>query len=235
MSYRMPIRASQDCRWNEKAVENGEAHRNSFPSPITSGRNCARHDHEGSANRDRRPNTEKTETGAYADELRHQSQKVAEHQVAHGEKAPELPETIEDQFSVTPVRDGSQAHRHFLHDKPHQERQNDKWYEKSDSVPRTVCRVGKHARSVVLAEKDEDSRPDQKPEQAYAAEFLRSAALSPGASHLPPVPSAVHILMSQKGCEFGRCRGSGGGFRGWVRVDIWGSAGIVFGAVHGLT
>ena len=107
VSHRMPIRSSQNCRWNKEAIEDGETHRDSFPGPITPGRDCTRHNKEGAQHGQGRWYAEKAKTRAHGDEFRNQRQQVANNQIGHGEKAPELPETIEDQFGVTPVRDGT--------------------------------------------------------------------------------------------------------------------------------
>ncbi len=78
------------------------------------------------AHRNHRPNAEKTQAGANADEFRDERQKIPQDQIAHREESPESSETVEDQFGVPPMRDGAQPHSHLLHDKTHQEREHDK-------------------------------------------------------------------------------------------------------------
>src|SRR5580704_7564711 len=134
----MPIRASQNRRRNKKTIEDGQGHRDSFPGPIPPGSNRARHDHKRSSDRKRRTNAKKSKTRPHPDKFRHQRQEIPQHQIAHGKKTPEFSEAIEDQFRMSPVRDGAQPHRHFLYYVSHYEREHHKWNKKSDPVSSAV-------------------------------------------------------------------------------------------------
>src|SRR5580704_1473854 len=192
----MPIRTSQNRRRNKKAIEDGQAHRYSFPGPIPPGSNCARHDHKRPADRDNRTNAEETKARAHPNKFRNKRQEISQHQIAHGEKTPELSETIEDQLRMSPVSDGSQSHGHFLHHVPHYEREHHKRNKKSDSISSAVRRIGKHAGRIVLTQKNQHSRPDQKPEQAHTTEFFCATPFPSSAGYFPTVARAVHILVS---------------------------------------
>ena len=57
--------------------------------------------------------------------------------------------------------------------------------------------VGKHARRIIFAQEDENSRADQKPQQPEASERL-GPALPSGARHFPAVASAIDVLVGEK-------------------------------------
>ena len=207
----VPIGTRENRRGNKKAVENGEAERDSFPGPIAAGGDGGDDDDERAAYGDRRTHAEKAQAGAYADELRDQSEKISEDQIAHGEKAPEFSEAIEDEFGVAAMSDGAEAHRHFLHDESHHKSEHDERNEKADAVARAVRGIGKHAGSVVLTEENEHSGADQKPQQAEAPERFGTPFRS-GARHFPAVASAIHVFVGDETDQFRRCGGRHGGF-----------------------
>jgi hypothetical protein len=95
------------------------------------------------------------------------------------------------------VGNGSEAHRHFLHDESHDKGEHDKRNEEADAVAGAIRGVGQHAGCVVFTEEDENSGADEKPEQAKAAEFF-GTALGSRASYCPAVTSAIHILVSDE-------------------------------------
>src|SRR5579863_1251009 len=159
----VPIGARQNRRGNKKAVEDGEAERNSFPGPIAASGDGGDDDDERATHGDGGTNSEKAQTSPNADEFRDESEKIAENQITHGEKAPKFSEAIEDQFGVAAMRDGSEAHRHFLDDEAHNKSEHDEGNEEADAVARAVRGVGQHAGGIVLAKKDENSRADQQP------------------------------------------------------------------------
>src|SRR5689334_16440281 len=121
---------------NEKAVEDCKGHRHAFPSPVAPRRNRRENSQQSNSNRDPGPHSEKSQPRADTDEFRDQSQKVSQHQIAHGEKSPEFAEAIENQFRMTAVCYGSQANRHLLNHEPHHEGENDERQKKSHTKAR---------------------------------------------------------------------------------------------------
>ncbi len=112
--------------------------------------------------------------------------------------------------------------------------EHDERNEEADAVARAVRGVGKHAGSVVFAEEDENSRADQKPQQAEAAERF-GAPFPTRARHFPAVASAIHVLVSDEADQFRSRGGRDGGFRGRMGRLASEEAGIFLASVHGLT
>ena len=111
---------------------------------------------------------------------------------------------------MTPVSDGAESHSHFLDDETDRKREDDKGNEKADAETGTRGGVRKHARGIVLTEKDEDAGANEKPEKADASQPIRSGALPASTRHTPAISRAIHILMSQKADQVaGNGRGSG--------------------------
>ena len=107
------------------------------------------------------PNAKKSEPGAYADKFCHKREKISEDQIAHGEKAPEFSETVEDKFRMSAMRNCAEAHRHFLNNETDRESEDDERNEKADAEARAGRGIGKHTRRVILAKKNEDPGPNQ--------------------------------------------------------------------------
>ena len=163
--------------------------------------------------------TEKSKTGADADKFGDQRQEISQHQVAHGEEAPEFSEAVEDKFGMAAMSDRTQAHGHFLHDEADQECEHDEGKEKADAKTRAGGGIRKHAGRVIFAEENQYSRADEQPEQAesFQTSWRRALGLA-GASDLPAVAGAIYILVGQEMGQVFRSGRCGGGFRGGVRV-----------------
>ena len=111
---------------------------------------------------------------------------------------------------MPPVGDRAQANSHLLNDETHQKCERDERNKESDAESRARGGVRKHARRVVLAEKDQDAGPDEKPEHAEPAESLRSPTLPPGPGDSPAVPGAIQVFMSQQADQVASDGGRGG-------------------------
>ena len=172
------------------------------------------------ADRDIRTDAEKAQPGAHADKFRDEREEISQHQVAHREKSPETPEAVEDQLGMAAMGDRTETHGHFLDDEPYQERKDHEGNEKTDSETRARGRIGKHARRVVLAEEDEDARPDEQPEHSESTEKPRTALFEPGTGHLPAIARAIHVFMRQLADQLSCSRRTSGGFRGGMSVAI---------------
>src|SRR6516162_11701696 len=97
----------QQRRRNEQAVEDGQTHGDSFPSPVAACRNRSDYDCKSCAHCKHWTDAEKSQAGTNPDEFRDQGQKVSENQVGQGEKSPEFTEAVEDQLCVPPVSYGA--------------------------------------------------------------------------------------------------------------------------------
>ena len=113
-------------------------------------------------------NAEESQAGADGDELGDQGEKVADHEVDHREPSPERTEAVEDEFGVSAMGGGAEAHGHFLNDAGHDEGEDDEGKEEADAVAGSGGGIGQHAGAVVLSEHDEDAGTDEQPEQPGA-------------------------------------------------------------------
>ena len=181
----------QQGRRNEQQVEHGQPHQYALPGRIAL--KSQRADHEQDADPDRQPGRHAEIEAARLDrdELGDQRQQIAEHEVAHGEIAPERAEALKDEFGMAAMRRRAEPHRHFLNHERHQESEQDEGGEKADAIGRAGGRVGDHARAVVLAEHDQHARPRQQPEQPQRS--LCRAALQ----HFQTVLRPQDILVSE--------------------------------------
>src|SRR5262249_11842502 len=109
--------------------------------------------------------------------------------------APKRAETGKDQLGVSAVGNGSQPNGHLLDDGRHHKSEDDERKKKANSETSTGGGVGKHARAVVFAEHDQDSGPQQQPQQAK----LRKRSASPSCSEDPiAIAGARHIFMGDR-------------------------------------
>src|SRR5580658_5509064 len=136
---------------------------------------------------------------------------------------------------MAPVSDRSQANRHFLDHQAHQKSEHHKWKKKSDAEPRAGGGIGKHARGIVLAEKNEHAGSDQKPEYAQTAESFCAASLPARAGHAPAVSGAIQVLVSEQAAQFARGGRRGGDLRGGVGGPVSQRAGVFLSSGHELT
>src|SRR5271154_5139500 len=125
---------------NKQAVKNREAQHDSLPGPVAAGSNRPDHDHKRSTHCNLRRNAEETEAGADSDELGHEGEKISDNEIAHGEKAPEAPEAVEDKLGMAPVRNRAEPHGHLLDDETHNESEHDEREKEADSE---ACAVGR--------------------------------------------------------------------------------------------
>ena len=139
---------------DEYQVEHGGDERDALPRPVAvSHQSDEEHEpctQDGDGGRD----AEESKAGADGDELGDQREEVADHEVDHGEPSPEGAEAVEDEFGVTAVRGGTEAHGHFLHDAGHDEREDHEGEEETNAVAGSGGGVGEHAGAVVFAEHD---------------------------------------------------------------------------------
>ena len=173
-------------------IEYGDGEQGSFPCPITVHRYGRTQEHERAEDRSPRGHAKKSQACADGNELGDQRQKVADAQVDHGEPAPKRPKAVKDQFRMAAMRGGSQAHGHLLYDDGHAKRKNDEGDEESNSKPRARRGVGNHAGAVVLSQHDEDSGPDQQPQQT---ELREGAPLGARRGHAHAVVRTINVLV----------------------------------------
>src|SRR5580700_7440637 len=166
MAYRMPTGVGHERDWNEYQVEYGGGESDAFPSPIAMTHERGVKNDE--SNQDCNPgrHSEKTQAGSDGDELGDESEEVSDAQVDHGKPSPEGTEALEDQFGVSPMSGGAEAHRHLLHDDRHAKRESYERDEEADTKFGASRGVGKHAGAVILAQHDQDAGADQQPQQA---------------------------------------------------------------------
>ena len=222
MAHRKPIGTRQDGGGDEESVEDGEGQSNALPSPIATGGDGAEHDDQRRAHGDAGANAEKSQAGADADEFGDQREEIAQHQITHGEEAPEFTEAVEDEFGVAAMSDGAETHGHFLHDEADQEREHNEGKEEADAETRAGGGIGKHAGRVIFAEEDQYAGSDEEPQQAEASEESGAAPLAARAGDLPAVAGAIHILVRQEMSQIFRGGRCGGRLRGGMRVLISG-------------
>ena len=143
-----------------------------------------------------RRHAEKAKAGSYGDELSDQSQEVPNAQVDQREPSPERPKALEDQFGMTTMRCHPKPHRHFLNNDGHREGEHDKWKEEANAELRARGSVRQHTGPIVLAQHDEDSRPNQQPQQAQTRP---RAFTSTSGSHAGSVVRTINILVRDDG------------------------------------
>src|ERR1017187_4294558 len=161
---------------DEYEVEHGGDERDALPRPVAvshqSDEEHAPCTQEGDGGRD----AEESKAGADGDELGDQREEVADHEVDHGEPSPEGAEAVEDEFGVTAVRGGTEAHGHFLNDAGHQEGQNDEGQEETDAETSSRGGVRQHAGAVAFSQHDEEAGADEQPQQAGGGTPTRTGA-----------------------------------------------------------
>ena len=194
----MPGRSSPQCGWlsratgNKYEVEHRGRESDALPGPVAvreqshdQNQQCAQ---DGDCGRD----AEVSEAGADGDELGDQREKVADHEVDHGEPSPEGSEAVEDEFGVSAMSGGAEAHRHFLDDAGHDEGEDDERQEEPDAEARAGRGIRQHAGPVVFAEHDQDAGADEQPQQPGSMPDAGAGALGGDAL---AVVSAVDIFV----------------------------------------
>src|ERR1700727_637575 len=186
------MRMAQQRDRNEDQVEHGGDERDALPRPVAVGHERDEQDDPRAQHGKDGPHAEESQAGANGDELRYEREKVSDHQIDHREPSPEGAEAIEDEFGVTAVSGGAEAHGHFLDNAGHNKSEDDEWQEEADAETGSGGGIGQHAGAIVFAEHDEDTRTDEQPEQPGAGP---EAATGTGFANALAVVRAVDVFM----------------------------------------
>jgi hypothetical protein len=155
----------QDRDGHEDEIEDRKAEGDALPRPVAPGEHHGDHNEKGPQHGNPGGHAEKAQSRADRDKFGDQSQKVAEDQVSHREKAPETSESGVDQLGMPAFRGGAEPDRHLLDHKRHHECEGDKGQEKADAVSRARLGVGNHAGPIVLPQHDQDAGANEEPEK----------------------------------------------------------------------
>ncbi len=137
-------------------------------------------------------NAKESQAGANRDELGDQRQKIADHQVDHGEPSPERAEAVEDQLGMAAMRGRAQADGHLLYDACHQEGEHDEGQEEADAETGSGRSIREHAGPVIFSEHDQNAGADQQPQQASAQP---AAALRTGCRNTLAIVRAIDVFV----------------------------------------
>ena len=192
-----PVRMTEQSDGHEEQIEQRGDEGDALPGPVAMGHESDEEDDPSAEDGDGGADAEKSEAGADGDELGDQREEVADHEIDHGEPSPEGTEAIEDEFGMTAMSGGAEAHSHFLNDAGHEEGEHDEGQEEADAEARSGSGVGEHAGAIIFAEHDENARTDEQPEEAGARP---ESALGPGLRDSLAVVGAVDIFVGDDDC-----------------------------------
>jgi hypothetical protein len=159
------IRVGQQGGGYKKKVERRQRHRHPLPGGVASRGEGGNGDRDACADGINGWDTEIERPRLDGDKFRDQCKKIAQHEIAHGEIAPERADTLKNELGVAAMGGGSQAGHHFLHHESHHEGEQNKGNEEPDPIGGARGGVGDHARAVIFPQHGEYAWPDQQPEQ----------------------------------------------------------------------